>query len=84
VPRRCSQGHGREIRETQKGAAARSNARQLVDRYNMFRRKGAAASAGVGRVKAYEKEVLQNIAIWLSTGGDAHALPHCIQRLDHC
>lgn len=66
----CAEGHGREIRESQKGAAAHSNARQLVDRYNMFRRRGDAAGAGVGRVKAYEKEVLQNLAIWLSTGAN--------------
>lgn len=53
-----------------RAAAAHSNARQLVDRYNMVRRRGEAASSGVGRVKAYEKEVLQNLAIWLSTGAN--------------
>eukprot|EP01048_Picozoa_sp_COSAG05_P024131 COSAG05_NODE_5534_length_1149_cov_1.107619_2_plen_222_part_01 len=66
----CAEGEGREIREGQKGASAHSNARQLVDRYNMKRRKGEAANAGVGRVKAYEKEVLQNLAIWLSYGSN--------------
>ena len=67
----CAEGGGRAIRKTQKKAAAtHSNARQLVDRYNMHRRGGHAAKGGVGRVKAYEKEVLQNLAMWLATGAN--------------
>jgi superfamily II DNA/RNA helicase/peptidoglycan hydrolase-like protein with peptidoglycan-binding domain len=67
----CAEGGGRAIRRTQKKAAStHSNARQLVDRYNMHRRGGHAAKGGVGRVKAYEKEVLQNLAMWLATGAN--------------
>ena len=67
----CAEGGGKAIRKTQKKAAStHANARQLVDRYNMHRRGGHAAKGGVGRVKAYEKEVLQNLAMWLATGAN--------------
>ena len=67
----CAEGGGRAIRRQQKKAVStHSNARQLVDRYNMHRRGGHAAKGGVGRVKAYEKEVLQNMVMWLACGAN--------------
>ena len=64
----CAEGNGKKVRQAQRGAAAQSSARHVVDRYNKFRREGKISAEGGGRVKAYEKEVLQNLAIWLARG----------------